>query len=414
MRVALFSDTFLPTLNGVARTLALLVEHAGRAGHEVAVVCPRVQDRDHPGTALHLRVPGVELPFYRELHAARPWLKPSESRALRDFRPDVVHCATEALVGMAGRRWALRHGVPLVTSYCTNFPDYMAGYRMGMLENTVWRHLRRFHGSARLTLTPSQTTRRDLLARGFHPRIRIWGRGVDAELFHPGRRDPGLREEMAPGADVVLLYVGRIAPEKRVDLLLEAFPAIRAYASRTVALVFVGGGPALEELRAREVDGVHFAGYRRGEDLAAHFASGDVFLFPSDTETFGQVVTEAMASGLPVVAPARGGVLDTVVPGETGRLFEPGRVDRLVDAALGLVEDPGLRRRMGAAAREAATARSWQAVFDKLFADYGSAVADPAPAPDPLPPSPVSPAIRHAAVTASPRARGGGEAKLDP
>lgn len=413
MRIALFTDTFPPTLNGVARTLGLLVDHATAAGHRVAVVSPRVDRRDHPGAELHIRIPGVELPFYRELHAARPWLRGVESRALRDFRPDVVHCATEALVGMMGRRWARRHRVPLVASYCTNFPEYAAGYGMGVLENTIWRHLRRFHAGARLTLTPSQTTRRQLLARGFHPRIRIWGRGVDSRLFHPDRRDGSLRREMAPDADVILLYVGRIAPEKRIDLLLEAFPAIRAYASRTVALVFVGGGPALEELRVREVPGVHFAGYRRGEELAAHFASGDVFLFPSDTETFGQVVTEAMASGLPVVAPARGGVLDTVIPGETGLLFEPGRVGQLVDAAVSLVENPALRLRMGVAARAEALSRSWEAVFDKLFRDYEAAVGDPSPAPDALPPSPVAPTIRHEAVTGSPPRRAGEGTKLD-
>lgn len=403
MKIALFTDTFPPTLNGVARTLGLLVEHGNAAGHRVAVVSPRVDRQDHPGTALHLRIPGVTLPFYRELRAARPWLTGRESRALRDFRPDVVHCATEAPVGMAGRRWARRHGVPLVTSYCTNFPDYMAGYGMGMLENAVWGHLRRFHGSARMTLTPSNTTRRELLARDFHERIRVWGRGVDSRLFHPDRRDDTLRETMAPGAEVILMYVGRVAPEKRVDLLLEAFPAIRACTSRSVALVFVGGGPALDALRAREVEGVYFAGYRRGEDLAAHFASADVFLFPSDTETFGQVVTEAMASGLPVVAPARGGVLDTVRPEETGCLFEAGQAGQLVNAAIRLVEDPALRTRMGAAAREAATSRSWEAVFRKLFRDYESAVQDPAPAPDPLPPSPNPGTIRHRAVTGSPR-----------
>jgi len=403
VRIAVFTDTFPPTLNGVARTLGLLVDHAMAAGHEVAVVCPRVEDRDHPGTALHIRIPGMQLPFYRELHAARPWLTPAQSRALKAFAPDVIHCATEALVGMAGRRWARRHGIPLVTSYCTNFPEYIAGYGMGVLENTIWHHLRRFHGGARLTLTPSQTTRRELLARDFHHRIRIWGRGVDAELFHPSRRDDSLRRSLASEADVLLMYVGRLAPEKRIDLLVKAFPAIREATSERVALVLVGGGPVREELEARQVEGIYLAGYRRSEDLAAHFASADVFLFPSDTETFGQVVTEAMASGLPVVAPDRGGVLDTVIPGGTGFLFEAGRVGPLVDAAVRLVQNPGLRDRMGRAARAAAEVRSWQAVFDKLFGDYEAAVRELDPDPDPLPPSPVTTSIRHAVVTDPPR-----------
>lgn len=175
---------------------------------------------------------------------------------------------------------------------------------------------------------------------------------------------------------MILTYVGRMAPEKRLDLLMEAFPRIRARSTKRVALVFVGGGPALAGLQEEKLDGVHFAGYRRGEDLAAHYASSDVFLFPSDTETFGQVVTEAMASGLPVVAPDRGGVRDTVAPDETGYLFPPGDVDGLVDAASRLVDDAGLRTRLGTAGRDAALSRSWGGVFDGLFDDYAEAVTE--------------------------------------
>jgi glycosyltransferase involved in cell wall biosynthesis len=375
MRIALFTDTFLPTLNGVARALGLLVEYADRAGHEVALVTPDIDGRDWPDVALHIRLPGPELPFYRELKAARPWLGAANRRRLAEFDPDIVHSATEALVGMVGRRWAKARGVPFVSSYCTNFADYMAGYRMGFLEGTVWSTLRWFHGGAHTTFCPSNATLTDLAERGFHSRMKIWGRGVDSELFHPRRRSDELRREIAGDAEVILAYVGRIAPEKRVDLLIEAFPKIRAATQRRVALMFVGGGPALEGLKARGVEGVHFAGYRRGEDLAAHYASADAFVFPSDTETFGQVVTEAMASGLPVVAPARGGVMDTVIPGETGYLFEPGDTHAIAEAALRLVDDDELRARMAAQSRSAAEARSWAGVFDRLFADYAEALS---------------------------------------
>jgi glycosyltransferase involved in cell wall biosynthesis len=282
---------------------------------------------------------------------------------------------------MAGHRWARSTGVPLVTSYCTNFPDYLSGYRLGWAEGWCWSHLRSFHGGARLTLCPSNATLEELRRRGFHERMRIWGRGVDSELFNPSRRSEALRQEMAPGAEVILVYVGRIAPEKKVGLLLEAFPKIRERASRKVALVYVGDGPALEGLRRRGVQGVHFTGYRRGEALAAHYASADAFVFPSDTETFGQVVTEALASGIPAVAPARGGVMDTVVPGETGWLFQPGDVDDLVERALHLVEHPEERRAMGLRARRAAEERSWEEIFRRLFADYAEAARlDPRPA----------------------------------
>lgn len=374
MRIALFTDTCFPTVNGVARALGLLVEHARAAGHEVALVSPDLGE-PHPGVALHLQIPGLTLPFYPELKAARPWLGSADSDILEAFRPDVVHVATEALVGSVGRRWARARGRPLVTSFCTNFPDYLAGYHMGFAENACWSWLKRFHDAATLTVCPSHATRSDLERRGFHERLRIWGRGVDSDLFHPRRRDPALRESMAPRAEVVLLYVGRIAPEKKVDLLVDAFPEIQRRSRPRVALVFVGGGPALERLRERAPDGVHFAGYQRGVELAAHYASADAFLFGSDTETFGQVVTEALASGLPVVAPNRGGVTDTVIPGETGFLFEPGHLDQLVERAVRLVNDDELRTRIGRRGREMARTRSWAAVFETLFDDYAEACA---------------------------------------
>ncbi|MEK9501819.1 glycosyltransferase family 4 protein [Gaopeijia maritima] len=374
MRIALFTDTCFPTVNGVARALGLLVDHANAAGHEVALVSPDL-GAPHPGVAFQVRLPGVTLPFYRELKAARPWMGARDADVLEAFAPDVVHVATEALVGSVGRRWARARGIPLITSFCTNFPDYLSGYHMGFAEEACWSWLRRFHAAADLTVCPSHATRKDLAERGFHERLKIWGRGVDAELFHPSRRDPALRASMAPDAEVVLLYVGRIAPEKKVELLVEAFPEIRARSEKTVALVFVGGGPALEPLRERAPEGVHFAGYQRGEALARHYASADVFLFGSDTETFGQVVTEALSSGLPVVAPARGGVTDTVIPGETGFLFEPGNARALADHAVRLVNDDALRERIGARAREMARARSWAAVFETLFRDYAEACA---------------------------------------
>jgi glycosyltransferase involved in cell wall biosynthesis len=370
LRIALFTDTFRPTLNGVARALGLLVDHGDREGHEIALITPDIEGSDRPEGALHIRLPGVALPFYPEVPVARPWLGRTNRHRLSAFAPDLVHAATEGSVGLLGRRWATSRGLPLVSSYCTNFAEYAAGYGMGLLEGRVWALLRWFHAAARVTFCPSEATRRDLRNRGFHRRMRIWGRGVDARLFNPAKRSAALRASMAPDADVVLMYVGRIAPEKRVDLLLEALPEIRERARRRVALVFVGGGPALEGLEALAPDGIHFAGYRTGEDLAAHYASADVFVFPSDTETFGQVVTEAMASGLPVVAPARGGVMDTVVPGRTGFLFEPGNVRDLARHVLRLVEDDELRRRMAIDARLAAETRSWDEVHSRLFRDY--------------------------------------------
>lgn len=388
MRIALFSDTYLPTVNGVARALGLLVEHARAAGHEVALVTPKVAEGlPAEDVAFHETLPGVPAPMYPELQAARPWLGRRIRRRLERFDPHIAHVATEAGVGLAGRSWALSRRIPLLTSFNTHFPDYLAGYGLGRLEGTLWAYLRWFHGRADARVCPSEWARAEMLQHGIKPPVGIWSRGVDSRAFHPRRRSEALRRELAPDADVLLMYVGRIAPEKRVPLLLEAWPEIRTRASRKVVLVLVGDGPALEELQGRRLEGVVFTGYRHGAALGAHFASGDVFVFPSDTETFGQVVTEALASGLPAIAPRRGGVVDTVVPGRTGELFEPGDAGDLARKTLLLIEDDVLRRRMARAARAEAEERSWSRVFRSLFTlyaetcrDRGLLVTDPHPA----------------------------------
>lgn len=371
MRIALFTDTYLPTVNGVARALGLLVDHAAKYGHEVALVTPRIGSDPATGVTLHERLPGIALPPYPELQAARPWLSGAQRRRLEAFRPDVVHVATEALVGAVGRRFALRRGLPLVTSYCTNFPDYLPSYRLGWARGLLWRHLRRFHGAAHLTTAPSGATLAELEARDFRPPLALWSRGVDTQLFDPALRSDELRESLGVEENgVLLVYVGRIATEKRVDLLLESFGIVRRSSPVPVTLALVGDGPALPRLRAAAPEGVRFTGYRHGTDLARHFAAGDLFVFASDTETFGQVVTEAMASGLPVVAPARGGVRDTVRPGRTGYLFDPGNAEDMARRVLTLVHDGPRRRDMGRRARQAAEQRSWSDVFARLFDQY--------------------------------------------
>ena len=372
MRIALFTDTYRPTVNGVARALGLLVDHADRDGHEVALVTPRVGEE--AVARFHRQLPGPRFPLYPELRACAPLLGAETRARLRRFRPDVVHAATEAGVGLAGRRWAARHRAPLVTSFNTLFPEYLHDYRLGFLEGALWAYLRWFHRAAALTVTPSEWMRGELARRGFHRRTALWSRGVDATLFHPRKRSWPLRRALAPAADVILMYVGRIAREKKVELLLDAFPQIQERTARRLALVMVGDGPALPELRARDLPGVHFTGYKHGEELAVHYASADLFVFPSDTETFGQVVTEAQASGLAAVVPDRGGVIDTVMPCLTGYRFAPGDATSLARAAAKLVDDPTRRMQMGARARAAAEQRSWQRVFDDLFGQYAALV----------------------------------------
>ena len=371
MRIALFTDTYLPTVNGVARTLGRLVAYGNEQGHEMGLVTPGVSPTPAAGTAFHHQLSGIPLPMYPELQLARP-LDAEGRRLLEAFQPDLVHTATESVVGWSGRAWALQNGVPLVTSFHTDFPAYLAGYGFGGLESSVWRALQLFHGPARATFCPSTATRNQLLFWGFRQKIRIWSRGVDTELFSPSRCREEVRWEIGGGAETILLYVGRLAPEKRLDVLMEAFPTIREAHGDSVALALVGDGPWKAHLEERAPEGVRFLGYRTGESLADAYAAGDIFVFPSDTETFGNVVMEALASGLPVVAPAKGGVMDSVIPGRTGVLVPPRDPSALASAVLTLLADSGQRRTLARGARDLALQRSWAANLDRLFRDYRS------------------------------------------
>lgn len=374
MRIALFTDTYPQDVNGVARTLGMLVGHAAHHGHEVALVTPRVSAERAEGSSLHRQLPGIPIPIYPELQLARG-LDGEGRRRLREFAPQVVHVATESTVGFSGRTWAQRHGVPLITSFHTNFPAYLRGYGMGALEPLVWRYLRWFHARSRVTLCPSQATLEDLRSHGFHDRIRIWSRGVDTDLFTPARRSAEARHRLAPGAQRILLYVGRLAAEKRVDVVMEAFRTVRHRVGPGIALVFVGDGPQAGTLRARAPEGVHFTGFLRGLELAEAYAAADVFVFPSETETFGNVCLEALASGVPAVVADRGGVRETVIPGRTGVRVPPGDVQGFAEACARLLGDERERRRLAMGAREEALARRWDAVLDGVLDTYAESAA---------------------------------------
>ncbi|MFO7893885.1 MAG: glycosyltransferase family 1 protein [Longimicrobiales bacterium] len=374
MRIALFTDTYLPQVNGVSQTLGRLVTHAIGRGHDVAVISPRLPDCDGHAS-LKIDLPGLAAPFYPQLRLALP-LDPWNARKVRAFDPHIVHVATEFTVGWSGTTFAADSGLPLVTSFHTDFPAYLAGYGLAGLEAAAWRLLASFHDRAGLTFCPSSATLAQLREAGFHDRLRIWRRGVDATAFHPSRRTDEVRRRWAPGADVILLFVGRLAPEKRTELLLGAFRELRSRWGPGLSLLIVGDGPDREELEAQAGPGVVFTGFRTGTELADLYAAADVFAFPSDTETFGNVVLEAMASGLPVVTADRGGVVDSVTPGVTGALFPAGDAGAFGRELERLIETEEARRRMGAAAREYAVTRGWADILDSVLDGYAELVAE--------------------------------------
>jgi glycosyltransferase involved in cell wall biosynthesis len=289
------------------------------------------------------------------------------------FRPHLVHCETEFTVGWAGQRAAKRAGIPVVSSYHTNFAQYAAAYGAGWLRAGVSRYLGRFHRRSRRVYTPSSESRKALLALGLsRVDVEVWGRGVDTSLFHPGRRSQDLRAAFGMGSRFTLLYVGRLAPEKRVDQVVDAFRlANEVLPKGVIHLVLAGTGPLEAELRRKAPAGVTFLGMLdRKSRLPDLYANCDAFLFASVTETLGLVVLEAMASGLPVIATPAGGVADHLRHGENGLSCPEGNVQWMAQAIVSLAGDYALSRRLSRGARRTAERLSWEREIERLDQSY--------------------------------------------
>jgi glycosyltransferase involved in cell wall biosynthesis len=362
LRLLLVTETFPPEVNGVARTLGRWVDAFQDRGHAVSVVRPRQRGQPRgPGQVL-----GLPLPFYPRMcfGVASPLRL---RRLLAAYAPDVVHVATEGPLGWATLLAATYLGVPVASSFHTNFDHYLQHYHLGVLGGVAFAYLRWFHNRTAVTLVPSVATRRRLKAGGVR-RVRLWPRGVDAQAFHPGHRDGELRSGLGLGpGETLLLYVGRLAAEKNLEALLTAFARLRS-AREGLRLALVGDGPLAEDLRRRQLPGVVLAGEQRGEALSRWYASGDVFAFPSCSETFGNVVLEAQASGLPVVGFDCQGVNERVTAGADGLLVPPG--GDFAAAVRELVEDRAMREKMGWAARAKAERQDWGPIFDRLERRY--------------------------------------------
>ena len=362
MRVAVVTESFLPQVNGVTNSVLRVCEQVQRHGGEVLVVAPGRGPAECAGATV-VRTPSVPLPGYRDFRLGRPW--PHLARTLRAFSPDVVHLASPAALGAQAARTAHRLDLPVVAVYQTDLAGFARRYGLAGTEAAVWRWLRRVHRDAAVTLAPSTAAADDLRRHGV-PRVARWGRGVDTTRFSPQHRCDALRARLAPGGEVLAGYVGRLAHEKEVHLLahLRGVPGTR--------LVVVGDGPQRAALQA-QLPGVPFLGLQTGADLSRAFASLDVFVHTGAAETFCQAAQEAKASGVPVVAPAAGGLLDLVAHGRTGLLFAPGDGDHLRRQVALLAADAGARARMARAAHASVQDRTWDALGDELLAHYAAA-----------------------------------------
>ncbi|OBK38438.1 alpha-mannosyltransferase [Mycobacterium sp. 1165196.3] len=363
MRVAIVAESFLPEVNGVSNSVIRVLEHLRRTGHEALVIAPDTPpgqpraDRIYDGIRVH-RVPSRMFPKVTSLPLGVP--TPRLVKVLRGFDPHVVHLASPALLGYGGLRAARWLGVPTVAVYQTDVPGFAASYGIPMTARAAWAWFRHLHGLADRTLAPSSVTMEALVAHRF-PRVHRWARGVDVLRFAPSARSEALRRQWSPLGKPIVGFVGRLAPEKHVERLAGLA------ASDAVQLVIVGDGVDRAKLQSAMPAAI-FTGALYGDELAAAYASMDVFVHPGEHETFCQVVQEALASGLPVIAPDAGGPRDLVTPWRTGLLlavneFEP----RLSDAVAHLIAE---RPRYALAARRSVVGRSWPVICDELLGHY--------------------------------------------
>ena len=359
MRVVVVAETFLPAVNGVVNSVLRLVDHLAVRGHDPVVLAPSGSSYESRcGARIEVvTVPSMRLPRYRQLTLARPAGDLTE--VLRRLSPDVVHLASPAVLGLAAARAARTLGVPSVAVFQTDLAAFAQRYRLPGGPAAAWRYLRTVHGTADLTLAPSSATAAQLARQGIGP-VALWARGVDLEQFAPHHRDEALHAELAPGGELLVGVVARLAVEKRLELLapLSELPGVR--------LVVVGDGPQRRAL-ARALPRAQFLGQLGGADLGAVVASLDLFVHPGADETFCQAVQEALAAGVPAVVAASGGPLDLVRHRENGWLWAGDDPQVLAAMVASLRDDRAALQAAAAAARPSVAGRTWGRIGDELI-----------------------------------------------
>ncbi len=367
-RVAIIAEAFLPKVDGVAKTAWLTLRYLQQTGREVLVFAP---DTAPPavGNSEVVALPSLGLIMAPESRMALP--SPTVATRLEEFNPDLIHMFSPALLSVSGMLLGRMRHLPVIANYQTDLPGYTQQYGLHVFTQPMRDWLRFIHNGCHLTLVPSRTTHDQLQAWGYR-RLRYWSRGVNCSRFNPAKRSAAWRERLLQGRDpdnLICIYVGRLANEKRVELLLEV--------ARTpgIALTIIGDGARREELETIFAGtGTHFTGYLLDEELARAFASADLFAFTGPNETFGQVVQEAMASGLPAIVIDQGGVKDLVLEGETGFICA-GEPQAFADAVMRLREDDALRQQMSSRARALALQHPWESIMAELEAHYREAMA---------------------------------------
>ncbi|MEM6337270.1 MAG: glycosyltransferase family 1 protein [Bacteroidota bacterium] len=373
VRAALFTGNYNHIRDGVSLTLNRMVRYLEAQGHEMLVFGPTVEEPalDHAGTLVP--VPSLAAPGRPEYRVSTGFSAEAK-RAFDDFAPDLVHIATPDVLGLGALRYAKKRGLPVVATYHTHFSSYLDYYRLGWAEPMVWRYLRWFYRHCRHLYVPTESMAAELRRHGIDGNLRIWARGVEVDTFNPSKRDLSWRRALGIEDDEpVVAFVSRIVWEKGLDVYAGVIEALEEAALQHRALI-VGDGPALPELKARLPKAIS-VGFQSGQALARAYASSDIFLFPSETETFGNVTLEAMASGLPAVCADAVGSSSLVLDGNTGFLAPSRDTPAFYEAVRRLVDDPRLRTEQSAAARRHAESFAWEKILAQMDAYYQEAIA---------------------------------------
>lgn len=368
MRIAIFSDTYTPEINGVARTLNRYVNYLDEKGIEYRLFVPesRVSGPSVPQIERFMSLPFL---FYPECRMALP--NPSRIKdTLDDFQPTLIHIATPFNLGLYGMHYGKKNNIPMVASYHTHFDEYLECYNLSFLKKWVWKYLQWFHQPIEKVYVPSESTKEKLVINEMHSHIDIWGRGVDQTFFSPLKRAHNIRMTYKIKEKYILLFVGRIAQEKDIHTVLNTFHSLPKPLQKETHLLIVGDGPLFKQLSETKHPQITFTGFKEGEELAEIYASSDVFLFPSPTETFGNVVLEALASGLPIIGARAGGVQHLIEHNKTGFLCQARNTEDFVEKASLLLTNKALRLDFSQQAREDSMAHSWERIFENLLLSF--------------------------------------------
>ncbi|WP_243524921.1 glycosyltransferase family 1 protein [Bacillus pseudomycoides] len=368
MRVAIFTDTFTPQVNGVAKTLDRLTCYFQKQNIAYAVFAPQhTAEDDFVANVNKMRSIPLKI-LYPECRFAFP--TPRIKRELLNFQPDLIHVATPFNMGLCGMYYAKKLNIPLVGSYHTDFDAYLQYYKIEFFSNMLWNYLKWFHSHMQKNFVPSLETLQQLTKKGFQS-LYIWGRGVDCSLFHPAYNKDVFRKKYNITAPYILSYIGRIAPEKDMETLHALIHTTFKERKDNIHWLITGNGPLAEELRKTvPTHNVTFTGYLQGENLAEAYACSDLMVFPSTTETFGNVVLESLACGTPVLGANSGGVKNIISDGKTGFLCEPKNANSFLSSIYQLLNNEEMRKQISLDARSYAATQSWDEIFTGLFMQY--------------------------------------------